>query len=329
MTYSVAQPDLGLSGVVFVREQEARGLRHFATRDLRRHVDDAVLGDATVLYTYDADAQHHVVAELSGALVLLRSWRRDADISVAATSAAEAARLADEIKGRVARLGGERSVEVTFHDADGGERAVAVDVRPWAEVAPFYAAPARAALTSLTTYLPDPMEPRRLLVWYGVPGTGKTTAVRALLHAWREWADALVITDPERLLRDGRYLRRVLLDVEDEERWQVVVLEDAEALLKKGGNAPLGMMLNLADGLLGQGLRCLFLVTTNEPVHDLHPAVVRPGRCLARIEFPPLSAPEAARLLGRPVDGPRTLADVLAQRTVTALAEPVAVGQYL
>ena len=38
----------------------------------------------------------------------------------------------------------------------------------------------------------------------------------------------------------------------------------------------------------------LVLVTTNEEVRRLHPAVARPGRCAANIEFGPLPAPEAA-----------------------------------
>jgi ATP-dependent 26S proteasome regulatory subunit len=48
------------------------------------------------------------------------------------------------------------------------------------------------------------------------------------------------------------------------------------------------------DGLIGQGLRVLVLVTTNEPIRKLHPAVARPGRCAANIEFGPLGKDEAS-----------------------------------
>jgi hypothetical protein len=51
--------------------------------------------------------------------------------------------------------------------------------------------------------------------------------------------------------------------------------------------------LNLVDGLIGQGLRLLVLVTTNEPLERIHPAVARPGRCMSRIEFLPLTKEEA------------------------------------
>ena len=50
-------------------------------------------------------------------------------------------------------------------------------------------------------------------------------------------------------------------------------------------------------GLIGQGLRVLVLVTTNEPLRNVHAAVSRPGRCAVQIEFAPFSAVEAAEWL--------------------------------
>ena len=58
----------------------------------------------------------------------------------------------------------------------------------------------------------------------------------------------------------------------------------------------------------------LVLVTTNEPLGSLHPAVARPGRCVAEIEFVAFSAEEADEWLerhGRPGNGAaRTLASL-------------------
>ena len=67
--------------------------------------------------------------------------------------------------------------------------------------------------------------------------------------------------------------------------------------------------------MIGQGTRTLVLITTNEPVGRLHPAARRPGRCLADVEFTPLSAAEAnawlaARGHERRVDRPTTLAEL-------------------
>ncbi len=80
----------------------------------------------------------------------------------------------------------------------------------------------------------------------------------------------------------------------------------------------------------------LVAITTNEDLARLHPAVVRPGRCLARIEVGPLPYPQAVTWLGRPdgigPDG-ATLAHLYALRSgtepVTVEEEPVPVGCYL
>ena len=81
----------------------------------------------------------------------------------------------------------------------------------------------------------------------------------------------------------------------------LVVLEDAgEPMSTTARAAPgygLSRGLTLTDGPLGQGLELPLLITTNEPLGTLHPAVTRPGRCLAEVEFGPLSAEECNRWL--------------------------------
>jgi len=105
------------------------------------------------------------------------------------------------------------------------------------------------------------------------------------------------------------------------ERWRLVVLEDAGELarLDAGRSAGMAQLLNLTDGLMGQGARTLVLITTNEPVAALHPGVRRPGRCLAEVEFVALTAAEARRWLHRagtpaPVTRPHTLSELFALR---------------
>jgi hypothetical protein len=97
------------------------------------------------------------------------------------------------------------------------------------------------------------------------------------------------------------------LDVEGEEgdgdgapfskHWRLLVLEDTGELLTPDAKSIIGQglsrFLNVVDGLIGQGLRVLVLVTTNEELRRLHPAVSRPGRCAANIAFAPLNEDEA------------------------------------
>ncbi|WP_243709556.1 hypothetical protein [Micromonospora sp. 15K316] len=93
-------------------------------------------------------------------------------------------------------------------------------------------------------------------------------------------------------------------------------------------------LLNLTDGLLGQGRNVLVAITTNEDLSRLHPAVVRPGRCLARIEVGPLSYAEATTWLGGtggvPAGG-ATLAELYALRAgAPVVSDPVVtIGGYL
>jgi ATP-dependent 26S proteasome regulatory subunit len=80
----------------------------------------------------------------------------------------------------------------------------------------------------------------------------------------------------------------------------MLVLEDTGELLsidaKERAGQGLSRLLNAVDGLLGQGSRVLLLITTNEELGALHPAVTRPGRCASQVEFFPLSPVEAKAL---------------------------------
>jgi hypothetical protein len=205
----------------------------------------------------------------------------------------------------------------------GGEvRHRQIEAESFDAIAGNYSAPVRDALERLVaTRAP---EQGRLILWRGEPGTGKSHALRALARAWAPWCTAHFIMDPEELLgRGGAYLLDLLTwDEEDEDRWRLLILEDAGELIAADARALTGQalsrLLNVADGVLGQGTRTLLLITTNEPVTRLHPATRRPGRCLADIEFTPLSVAEAntwltARGEARRVDRATPLAELFAQ----------------
>src|SRR5688500_18604668 len=196
----------------------ARRHPHVVVRELRRHAPDTVLPDrAVVLHTVQDGVDRRVLAEVDDALVLLESWKSDAHVVVSAHDEDTATAVADETKARMPVESGDQRVVVTFSDALTGPRTMPLDVRAWLDVRQHYPDDVRRGLDALIAHAPDVESAQRLILWHGVPGTGKTSAVRALLHAWRGWAEAVVITDPDTLLKDGRYLRRVLLDTDDEE----------------------------------------------------------------------------------------------------------------
>jgi hypothetical protein len=101
-------------------------------------------------------------------------------------------------------------------------------------------------------------------------------------------------------------------DEENRRRWRLLLLEDCDELIRGEAKATSGQalsrLLNLTDGLLGQGRDVLVAITTNENLASLHPAVIRPGRCLAQIEVGPLSRAEALGWLDREGADPARLA---------------------
>jgi hypothetical protein len=200
-------------------------------------------------------------------------------------------------------------------------RSRTIVVRPWDEIARNYPARVALELSRLFASTFVPADGGRLILWHGPPGLGKMHALRALGWEWHDWCDLDYITDPEAFFGAAEYMLDVLLDHGDEERWRLLVLEDTGELLSADAKTRTGQglsrFLNVVDGLLGQGLRLLVLVTTNEELRRLHEAVARPGRCASVVEFRPFSVDEAAAWLEQhgvlpPPVPPATLAELFA-----------------
>lgn len=145
----------------------------------------------------------------------------------------------------------------------------------------------------------------KLILWQGVPGTGKTWALRALLEAWKPWCNFHYIVDADAFFNISAYFTAVFMGGGPEsvgslkKQWNLLILEDAGeyvtqgAHLTSGGGQSLAKLLNVTDGLIGQGLKFFIIITTNTEINKLEVSASRPGRLLSRIQFGTMSLPEA------------------------------------
>lgn len=223
----------------------------------------------------------------------------------------------------------------------------------WDEIDLNYTARTREGLIN-TMAMRRPEGGGRLMLWHGKPGTGKSYAIRALARQWRPWCNTHYIVDPEHFFGDSDYMLSVIFTYATDSaaepgppspppqpqesdanlpHYTLLIMEDADEFLgvdaKRREGQAMSRLLNMCDGLIGQGLNLLLLITTNEPIEKIHKAVQREGRCLANIEFGMLDALEVQDWLVRhslPAEPhtDKTLAELYSLGTTTKQIRSVA-----
>lgn len=255
-----------------------------------------------------------------GGVVLAHLYNQNLQAELSHASEADLNHLRKTFLGYfdILEQGDESQVEVCFwnmgqHGPSSHERVITVPT--WDEISDNYDTQTTELLGRMCEMQTWDPTAGKLVLWRGRPGLGKTFALRALIREWQDWCEFEYIADPEVFFgQSAQYLLKVLLNQSTEwvdslgeskpvvsQKWRLIILEDAGELLGKDARTETGQalsrLLNTVDGMLGQGLKVILLVTTNEEVGKLHDAVKRPGRCAVNHEFKKLSQDESIQWL--------------------------------
>lgn len=334
ITGTSALLDAAYNGRVLERGFQFMKKESWATEisDLKQGFDGQALGymdmgwSKELMYKTPKDALCHLTLS-NGNLTALVAGDDEASVDIAIANIKEQCPLTD--------LSDPNNVLITFwalgqHGPFSVNRKISVPT--WDDIEPNYATPVANEITRLSKDF-KPAHGGQLLLWHGEPGTGKTYALRALAREWKNWCDIHYVVDPEKFFGlDAAYLVQVLMgedtyvdeeeDDKESQRWRLLIFEDTGELISADAAARSGQglsrFLNVVDGLIGQGLRILLLVTTNEELDKLHPAVARPGRCASNVKFTSLDSERALAFLRRaglnvPGTRPATLAELYQQ----------------
>ena len=144
-----------------------------------------------------------------------------------------------------------------------------------------------------------------LILFYGVPGGGKTSLIR---HLVGKIGKKFIFIDPNLI---DSCSNSMLIEFLAENKDSIIVLEDCEKLLRERseGNSTIGTLLNLTDGIIGELLNIKFICTFNCPLVEIDKAILRKGRLSLKYEFKELSL-EKSKLICPEATKPMTLADL-------------------
>jgi len=147
-----------------------------------------------------------------------------------------------------------------------------------------------------------------LVLFHGLPGTGKTYYIRHLLRKMVSNKKVVIYMPPnmvDHLVEPSfmTFLAGEVREWSEDGNFCVLLIEDAEPLLAKRqeGVRIQGVtnLLNMTDGLLNDMLNLQIICTFNVDLKKLDSALLRPGRLLARKEFKALGELDANLLAQR------------------------------
>lgn len=144
------------------------------------------------------------------------------------------------------------------------------------------------------------LKPKRGVVLYGKPGTGKTSIGRALAHKMKGkffMIDGSVVTEPPKVFFDK--VTRVFSAAEASNP-SIIFIDDADVLFSTTHVYGLNRyLLSKLDGLVSANVGNVCIIMTAMDVNDLPPALVRSGRIELWLETKPPKLQIRAQIFAR------------------------------
>lgn len=131
-----------------------------------------------------------------------------------------------------------------------------------------------------------------VLLLIGEPGCGKSSFIRSILEA-RGWDKHTVLADCGNVLKNTSLID----NFRKQPRNTVVITEDSDTFISKreDGNSMMSSLLNALSGLAGTDMK-LIISTNLKRLSSIDPALLRPGRTHAIIEFSKMTAEQGNEL---------------------------------
>jgi len=163
------------------------------------------------------------------------------------------------------------------------------------------------------------LKPKRGVLLYGPPGSGKTTVGRALAHRLR---GKFFLIDGTFISGTHDFYQRIqqVFGAAKDNSPSVIFIDDADAIFEDGEERGLyRYLLTMLDGLESEGTARVCVMMTAMNLNHLPPALVRSGRVELWLEMKlPDAAARAKIFLAQATGLPKELATVSVERVIEA-----------